>query len=179
MRPVQRLFGGVRPDSRSDRLPQGTAQSRASERHLADRAGAGFSTPGTRRRAGAAALEVPAGTAQARADHQFPLRGTALSERPVFDPGVPFVRVHRREGTEIEMEIHQDGPRLVLLCRPLASDARRRRERVHNSDHRTGAECCADPQSSGGGTRTRRLAGLGLILPGPNRSCFARSPPDT
>jgi putative SOS response-associated peptidase YedK len=51
------------------------------------------------------------------------------------------------------------GGGLVLLRRALASRARRRRG-LHAADDRPGSRCGADPRSSDGHSRARRLVGL-------------------
>jgi hypothetical protein len=47
-----------------------------------------------------------------------------------------FLRVHRNEIAEIEVEIHPRGGGLVLLRRPVAADARRGRGGLHPSNNR-------------------------------------------
>jgi hypothetical protein len=55
------------------------------------------------------------------------------------DSGVAFLRVHRDQIAEDEMEVHEGGRGLVLLRRAMASDAPRRRS-IHAANHRTWAD---------------------------------------
>jgi hypothetical protein len=70
-----------------------------------------------------ASLGFSAGAPEGSAGHQFPLRGAALPERTLPDPGLALLRVHRHEIAEIAVEIYQGRRGLVLLRRPLAPDA--------------------------------------------------------
>src|SRR5689334_21311652 len=90
---------------------------------MADRHRSGDPASGGRLRVRTAAMGLPARSSKRRADHQLPLGGSAISEGTVPHTGVALLRVHRLEVAEVEMEVHQGGRRLVLLRRPVASDA--------------------------------------------------------
>ena len=70
-------------------------------------------------------MGVPTGSTQRSAHHQFPFGGTAISGGSLSDPGVAFLRVHRREIAENEMEVHEGWRGLVPLRRTVASNAPR------------------------------------------------------
>ena len=164
-------------EPRPHRLPESGAKSGAARRYLADRDRAGLSPLRRGRRVGAAALGFPAGAAERSADHQFPLRGAALPERPLPDPGLALLRVHRHEIAEIEVEIHQGWRGLVLFCRIVAPDAGGGRGRLHPPDNRARSRCRADSRSADGRFPIAWTGAPGSISPGRNPSCFARFPP--
>jgi putative SOS response-associated peptidase YedK len=64
-----------------------------------------------------------AGSTKTPTDHQFPLRRPELSGRSPSGARLILLRVHRYEITGVKVEIHQGRRGLVLLRRPMASDA--------------------------------------------------------
>src|ERR1051326_7225771 len=118
-------------------MAEGCAQLRAARGHLADRQSAG--NPPARRwnkRVRPIAMGVPPGSTEGSAHHQFPVRAMAVSGWPMSDPGVAFLRVHRDEIAEAEVEVHEGWRGLVLLRRIMASDAGWRRG-FHSADDGT------------------------------------------
>src|SRR5207237_472340 len=51
----------------------------------------------------------PTGSAQGSARYQFPIRRTAISSWSMSNSGIAFLRVHRNEIAEAEVEIHESG----------------------------------------------------------------------
>src|SRR5438067_10599158 len=94
-------------------------------------------------------MGLSTGSAQGSACDQFPLRGAAFSSWPVSDPGVTFLRVHRDQIAEAEMEVHEGWRGLVLLRRAVAADAPRRRS-VHAAHDGTWAGCSAHSRPADG-----------------------------
>src|SRR5437762_7455338 len=124
-------------------MAEGCTESGATRGHLADRQSPCDPAVGRRNeRLCRGAVGFPTGSAQGSACDQFPLRGAAFSSWPVSDTGVTFLRVHRDQIAEDEMEVHEGWRGLVLLRRAMASDAARRRS-IHAANHRTWAGCCA------------------------------------
>jgi putative SOS response-associated peptidase YedK len=66
-----------------------------------------------------------ASPAQGRTYHQLPIRKETVSGRAVPRAGIAFLRVHRDQIAEDEMEVHQGRRGLVLLRGAMASDAAR------------------------------------------------------
>src|SRR2546423_7983785 len=94
-------------------------------------------------------MGLPTGSTERSAHHKLPFRTTPISSRSMSYPGVAFLRVHRDEIAENQMEVHEGWRGLVLLCRAMASDAARRRS-IHDANHRTWAGCCAHSRSADG-----------------------------
>src|SRR5205814_5828565 len=94
-------------------------------------------------------MGLPTGSTERSAHHKLPFRTTPISSRSMSYPGVAFLRVHRREIAENEMEVHEGWRGLVLLRRTVASNAPRRRS-IHAADNRAGAGCCAHSRSADG-----------------------------
>jgi len=90
------------------------------------------------------------------------------------DLGLAFLRVYGDQAAEIEVEVHQSGRGLVLLCGSVALDPRWRRRRLHDPHDRARTRRSADPQSTGGGSRTPGLAGLARS--DPSRTGLAAPP---
>jgi hypothetical protein len=128
--------------------PSDLQQLFPARRHLADRDCARPSPPRAWGRIGAAALGLPAGAAKG-------------SERIA----------------EIQVEIHSRGRGLVLLRRPVATDARRRRPRLYAAHHRAWVRRRAHPPSADGRTGPLRLALPARAHPSRSRNCCARFPP--
>ena len=59
----------------------------------------------------------------------FRSEGPQVHARPLPRAGIALFRVHRHQIAEVEMEIHQGGRGLVLLCRAVAAHAGRRARR--------------------------------------------------
>src|SRR5438132_12207592 len=97
-------------------------------------------------------MGLPTGLTQRSTHHQFSFRGKAVSSRSMSDSGVAFLRVHRDQIAEAEVEVHEGWRGLVLLRRAMASDAPRRRN-IHAANHRTWAGCCAHSRSTDGGPK--------------------------
>src|SRR2546430_6777768 len=104
-------------------------------------------------------MGLPTGATERSTHHQFPFRGKAVSSRSMPDSGVAFLRVHGDQIAEAEVEVHEGGRGLVLLCRPMASDAPRRRS-IHAAHDRAWAGCRAHSRPTDGRSGKIRLAGL-------------------
>src|SRR5947208_2448533 len=83
---------------------------------------------------------VSTGATERSAHHKFPFRRTPISSRSMSYPGLAFLRVHQDQIAEAEVEVHEGGRGLVLLCRVMASDAPRRRS-IHAAHNRAWTGC--------------------------------------
>jgi len=141
-------------------MAEGCAESGATRRHLADRESP--CNPAARRRherVRRVAVGFPTSSTEGSTDHQFPFRGAALPGRPLSNSGVAFLRVHRHQIAEAEVEVHEGGRGLVLLRRSVAADAPRRRS-VHAAHDGTGAGCSGHSRPADGRAGALWLVGL-------------------
>src|SRR5438477_10325438 len=94
-------------------------------------------------------MGFPTGATERSAHHKFPFRRTPIPSRSMSYPGLAFLRVHRDQIAEAEVEVDEGGRGLVLLRRSVAADAPRRRS-VHAAHDRTWAGCCAHSRPTDG-----------------------------
>src|SRR5712664_2964382 len=102
-------------------------------------------------------MGLPAAEAEGSPGDQFSFRRPNICKGPVSRAGIVLLRIHRHQIAKDKMAVHQSSRGLVLLRRPMASDAFGWGS-VHAADNGTRAGCRADPRPANGD-----FGALGLV----------------